>query len=53
MTRIASIAALYAHAIAIEREAAERYAQEHVQLIERMLESTPDRLVHWEDLHEA
>jgi rubrerythrin len=27
--------------------------QEHVLLIERMLESTPDRLVHWEDLYEA
>jgi len=27
--------------------------QEHVLLIERMLESTPDRLVHWEGLYEA
>lgn len=27
--------------------------QEHVQLIERMLESTPDSVVHWEDLYEA
>lgn len=27
--------------------------QEHVLLIERMLESTPDRRVHWEDLYEA
>jgi rubrerythrin len=27
--------------------------QEHVQLIERMLESTPDPVVHWEDLYEA
>ena len=27
--------------------------QEHVQLIERMLESTPDSVVHWEDLYET
>ena len=27
--------------------------QEHVLLIEGMLESTPDRRVHWEDLYEA
>ncbi|HYI86424.1 MAG TPA: ferritin family protein [Burkholderiales bacterium] len=27
--------------------------QEHVLLLERMLESTPDPLVHWEDLYEA
>lgn len=27
--------------------------QEHVQLIERMLESTPDPLVHWEHLYES
>lgn len=27
--------------------------QEHVQLIERMLESTPDRRVHWEGLYEV
>ena len=27
--------------------------QEHVQLIERMLESTPDPVVHWEDLYES
>ena len=141
MSRIASIAELYAHAIAIEREAAERYAElaermrdeshedlaelfaglaalekghldalerrtagvalppleardykwlgdaapesaapelvfrlmtpqhalrmalgaekraqaffEHVLLIERMLESTPDPVVHWQDLYEA
>jgi rubrerythrin len=27
--------------------------QEHVQLIERMLESTPDSVVHWENLYES
>lgn len=27
--------------------------QEHVQLIERMLESTPDAVVHWQDLYES
>jgi rubrerythrin len=27
--------------------------QEHVLLIERMLESTPDPVVHWQDLYEA
>ena len=27
--------------------------QEHVQLIERMLENTPDSTVHWEDLYES
>lgn len=27
--------------------------QEHVQLIEHMLESTPDPVVHWEDLYES
>jgi hypothetical protein len=35
---------------------AEKRAQaffEHVLLIERMLESTPDPVVHWQDLYEA
>ena len=27
--------------------------QEHVQLIERMLERTPDDVVHWQDLYES
>jgi hypothetical protein len=46
---IDSAAELYVHAIAIEHEAAERYA-ELAALIERMLARTPDPNVNWEAL---